>query len=489
MLDIVIITKGSLLRCTGPKFTLKKTACTIKEKCQSRSFSLLLKHESTVKRIKYAVKYYMNHYIEWRLMQTKQMTRYALSCDERKDLAYYAHLYRNKQLITLVEQHVIDKKSLFGLYECICGAIKSNDLEKTKQYIDMYKQSDQKVSLHFVPGYCTSIEMLQYLQTVEPGCIANTTYQFKHRRIEFISYIIDNLPPRCSRMCLHSASKIENVQVAMQVFDLLEKKNMFVLKEAIHGACQANNLQLLQILEKRITNEEIEWEECIAQALQYNTVRVIQYIFQHYKINKILLLEILDKDMHSVYSVQVYACIKEQLGNTTIPYCILREWIDDAALDGKLDLVVCLLKELEHDSEFNECSLLDSACSEGHLDIVKHLMLRYMNNKIIGKKVKYDLDCLADTALVDDHYNVFYYLVEEHEKHLDDKSKSCCSSDNISVLQAKRVNSLLMAAANINSLLLARHAIRQGATKINEALQAAKTKSNNEMMEYLQTLK
>jgi hypothetical protein len=87
--------------------------------CQARSFTLLCKyniHEQGVEsseyreirktRIKYVVKYKMNHYLEWRFRETEIYTRNALSYQECNYIAYYAHRYQNTDLISLAKQYV-----------------------------------------------------------------------------------------------------------------------------------------------------------------------------------------------------------------------------------------------------------------------------------------------------------------------------------------------------------------------------------------------
>jgi hypothetical protein len=267
-----------IIVCNGPQhYTCSSTwrlfnkPETLEAICQCRSFTLLVKYKiqsshERKQRIKYACKYNMNHYIEWRLQETQKFTRNAVSTSEREHLHYYVHRYQNKVLMALLIQYEPHKfQQTDTSKKCLFGICKSGDYASVVAQ-DSFDSDSIKWAFSRACGSVSAsgnLALVQYVienkkdlnyrcsvfsSTPTPmESMLNEACRYGH--VHIIKYLLS----------IHEYPRVENEHTydactskhAREILELLLEKKIYHLEDALRDACMCGNLDMVIHVEER----------------------------------------------------------------------------------------------------------------------------------------------------------------------------------------------------------------------------------------------
>jgi hypothetical protein len=251
--DLIIITHGhGYLPCT---LIPVKKQYTLKEMFQYRQYSLLCKYKPNDKKqyIKYAISYNMEPYIEWRICETKQLSRNGLSFYERNHLIYYAQRYKNTYLLKTIKRNKRIFRDNNIHHERVKGACKQGDLHTVKP---LMKRVNSRDSVVYIPRACDSgnMELIRHFQ-----------YRYGHG-MAFMDRVW------CARY------KNEKPQEYLQ---RLKQNDIYSANGILYGACKCGDLNTVKAIWEKVDNR-LNWCRAFVIACNNNHILIAKYILSYY---------------------------------------------------------------------------------------------------------------------------------------------------------------------------------------------------------------
>jgi hypothetical protein len=390
MKDILIITSGT--SSNNKKFKPEKTPRTIKEICESRSISLLFKYQAHTRkqkkqRIKYAVKYNMNYYIEQRLRDTTKANEDGLSLREREFLVYYRHLYYNQDTFPIDEYVIPGGSYLLESVNSHYQKVQAQCKRGVVANIELQNES-------FLWGCSGNLETIKRINSVNARQVLEGACLYGH--VEVIQYVLSSCQYNSTNSLAYLACKKKhgNKDKILAVFKEYNVPNIAV--DELCGASLNGDLNWIMQLESKNKFTDKDWKLALGKACAGNHISVCKHILQEH------LKQGIDTDDDIAFQVAKYGDLEMCFLFKDLDFGLVH--LEHAVCHGNLETLTFMIEKKGIILMREEAEDLFWAASEcGYLHIVKYLvgLGGYYTRNISGPFV---------SACKGNHFGIMNYL-------------------------------------------------------------------------------